>query len=209
MTRLLILAGFLAIVLSLGSALVHLVRNKGGDSAEDGTRADDPRRPVDPALRAATGRVAAGLDPAARELSRARSRGPACASRIATSHPRCSPSRSRSLRSCCSRDSLSGNWAAPAEKDALQSQYAAGQRSVVELTAANAATLTQYQRVTRARPLRQRTSDPARQHAVRDGPARLSRGDAVRARAGRMAARRSRLAPTGCDTQRSSRRRCR
>ena len=35
-----------------------------------------------------------------------------------------------------------------AEKDALQTQYAAGQRSVVELTAANAATLTQYQRVT-------------------------------------------------------------
>lgn len=35
-----------------------------------------------------------------------------------------------------------------AEKDALQSQYAAGQRSVVELTAANAATLTQFQRVT-------------------------------------------------------------
>lgn len=34
MTRLLILAGFLAIVLSLGSALVHLVRNKGGDSAK-------------------------------------------------------------------------------------------------------------------------------------------------------------------------------
>ena len=29
MTRLLILAGLLAIVLSLGSALVHLVRNKG------------------------------------------------------------------------------------------------------------------------------------------------------------------------------------
>ena len=35
-----------------------------------------------------------------------------------------------------------------AEKDALQAQYAAGQRSVVELTAANVATLTQYQRVT-------------------------------------------------------------
>jgi len=34
-----------------------------------------------------------------------------------------------------------------AEKDALQAQYAAGQRSVVELTAANAAGLTQYQRV--------------------------------------------------------------
>jgi len=34
-----------------------------------------------------------------------------------------------------------------AEKDALQAQYAAGQRSVVELTAANATTLTQYQRV--------------------------------------------------------------
>lgn len=34
-----------------------------------------------------------------------------------------------------------------AEKDALQSKYAAGQRSVVELTAANAATLTQFQRV--------------------------------------------------------------
>jgi surfeit locus 1 family protein len=34
-----------------------------------------------------------------------------------------------------------------AEKDALQAQYAAGQRSVVELTAANAATLTRYQRV--------------------------------------------------------------
>jgi surfeit locus 1 family protein len=34
-----------------------------------------------------------------------------------------------------------------AEKDALQVQYAAGQQSVVELTAANAATLTQYQRV--------------------------------------------------------------
>src|SRR5262245_44838278 len=34
-----------------------------------------------------------------------------------------------------------------AEKDALQAKYAAGQRSVVELTAANAATLTQYQRV--------------------------------------------------------------
>lgn len=35
-----------------------------------------------------------------------------------------------------------------AEKDALQAQYAAGQRSVAELTAANAAGLTQYQRVT-------------------------------------------------------------
>src|SRR4051812_44637911 len=34
-----------------------------------------------------------------------------------------------------------------AEKDALQAQYAAGQRSVVELTEANAAQLTQYQRV--------------------------------------------------------------
>jgi surfeit locus 1 family protein len=34
-----------------------------------------------------------------------------------------------------------------AEKDALQAKYAAGQRSLVELTAANAATLTQYQRV--------------------------------------------------------------
>jgi surfeit locus 1 family protein len=34
-----------------------------------------------------------------------------------------------------------------AEKDALQAQYAAGQSSVVELTAANAAKLTQYQRV--------------------------------------------------------------
>ena len=34
-----------------------------------------------------------------------------------------------------------------AEKDALQTQYAAGQRSVVELTAANTAGLTQYQRV--------------------------------------------------------------
>lgn len=34
-----------------------------------------------------------------------------------------------------------------AEKDALQSKYAAGQRSVVEVTAANAATLTQFQRV--------------------------------------------------------------
>jgi surfeit locus 1 family protein len=34
-----------------------------------------------------------------------------------------------------------------AEKDALQTQYAAGQQQVVELTAANAATLTQYQRV--------------------------------------------------------------
>lgn len=34
------------------------------------------------------------------------------------------------------------------EKDALQAKYAAGQRSVVELTAANAAGLTQYQRVT-------------------------------------------------------------
>lgn len=33
------------------------------------------------------------------------------------------------------------------EKDALQAQYAAGQRSLVELTSANAATLTQYQRV--------------------------------------------------------------
>jgi surfeit locus 1 family protein len=33
------------------------------------------------------------------------------------------------------------------EKDELQAQYAAGQRSVVELTAANAATLSQYQRV--------------------------------------------------------------
>jgi surfeit locus 1 family protein len=33
------------------------------------------------------------------------------------------------------------------EKDELQTQYAAGQRSVVELTAANAATLAQYQRV--------------------------------------------------------------
>ena len=32
MTRLLILAGLLAIVLSLGSALVHLVRNKGESS---------------------------------------------------------------------------------------------------------------------------------------------------------------------------------
>lgn len=35
-----------------------------------------------------------------------------------------------------------------AEKDALQAKFAAGQRSVVELTAANAAGLTQYQRVT-------------------------------------------------------------
>jgi surfeit locus 1 family protein len=34
-----------------------------------------------------------------------------------------------------------------AEKDALQAQYAAGQRSVVELTAANSAGLAQYQRV--------------------------------------------------------------
>src|SRR5262249_3459091 len=34
-----------------------------------------------------------------------------------------------------------------AEKDALQAKYAAGQRSVVELTGANAGTLTQYQRV--------------------------------------------------------------
>lgn len=34
-----------------------------------------------------------------------------------------------------------------AEKDALQAQYAAGQRSVVELTAANAPKLAQYQRV--------------------------------------------------------------
>ena len=33
------------------------------------------------------------------------------------------------------------------EKDELQTQYAAGQRSVVELTAANAATVPQYQRV--------------------------------------------------------------
>ena len=33
------------------------------------------------------------------------------------------------------------------EKDALQAQYAAGQRSLVELTAANAAALSQYQRV--------------------------------------------------------------
>jgi hypothetical protein len=37
-TRLLILAGFLAIVLSLGSALVHLVRNKG-DSSQKMARA--------------------------------------------------------------------------------------------------------------------------------------------------------------------------
>jgi cytochrome oxidase assembly protein ShyY1 len=35
-----------------------------------------------------------------------------------------------------------------AEKDALQAKYAAGQRAVVELTEANAATLNQYQRVT-------------------------------------------------------------
>jgi surfeit locus 1 family protein len=35
-----------------------------------------------------------------------------------------------------------------AEKDALQAQYAVAQRSVVEVTAANAAGLTQYQRVT-------------------------------------------------------------
>jgi surfeit locus 1 family protein len=34
-----------------------------------------------------------------------------------------------------------------AEKDALQAKYAAGQRAVVELTEANAATLNQYQRV--------------------------------------------------------------
>lgn len=34
-----------------------------------------------------------------------------------------------------------------AEKDALQAKYAAGQRSVVELTEGNAATLAQYQRV--------------------------------------------------------------
>ena len=34
MTRLLILAGLLAIVLSLGSALVHLVRHKGESSAK-------------------------------------------------------------------------------------------------------------------------------------------------------------------------------
>lgn len=33
------------------------------------------------------------------------------------------------------------------EKDALQAKYAAGQRTVVELTASNAASLTQYQRV--------------------------------------------------------------
>jgi surfeit locus 1 family protein len=33
------------------------------------------------------------------------------------------------------------------EKDGMQQQYAAGQQSVVELTAANAATLSQYQRV--------------------------------------------------------------
>jgi surfeit locus 1 family protein len=33
------------------------------------------------------------------------------------------------------------------EKDALQAKYAAGQRTVVELTATNAASLTQYQRV--------------------------------------------------------------
>jgi Protein of unknown function (DUF2909) len=37
-TRLLILAGLLAIVLSLGSALVHLVRNKG-ESSEKMARA--------------------------------------------------------------------------------------------------------------------------------------------------------------------------
>jgi hypothetical protein len=35
-----------------------------------------------------------------------------------------------------------------AEKDALQAKFAAGQSSVVELTAANAASLAQYQRVT-------------------------------------------------------------
>jgi surfeit locus 1 family protein len=35
-----------------------------------------------------------------------------------------------------------------AEKEALQAQYAAGQRSVVELSAANTAGLTQFQRVT-------------------------------------------------------------
>ena len=35
-----------------------------------------------------------------------------------------------------------------AEKDAMQAKFAAGQSSVVELTAANAAGLTQYQRVT-------------------------------------------------------------
>lgn len=35
-----------------------------------------------------------------------------------------------------------------AENDALQTKFAAGQRSVVEVTAANAAGLTQYQRVT-------------------------------------------------------------
>lgn len=34
-----------------------------------------------------------------------------------------------------------------AEKEALQTQYAAGQQQVIELTSANAATLTQYQRV--------------------------------------------------------------
>lgn len=34
-----------------------------------------------------------------------------------------------------------------AEKDAMQAQYAAGQRSVIELTAANVSTLAQYQRV--------------------------------------------------------------
>ena len=38
MTRFLILAGLLAIVLSLGSALVHLVRHKG-DSSEKMARA--------------------------------------------------------------------------------------------------------------------------------------------------------------------------
>ena len=38
MTRFLILAGLLAIVLSLGSALVHLVRHKG-DSSEKKARA--------------------------------------------------------------------------------------------------------------------------------------------------------------------------
>lgn len=34
-----------------------------------------------------------------------------------------------------------------AEKNAMQAQYAAGQQQVIELTSANAATLTQYQRV--------------------------------------------------------------
>ena len=126
-------------MLSLGSALLHLVRDKGESQKM---------------ARALTIRVGLSvllfvllmvawwlgwIQPHVRVT---------CASPIAISRRRCSPSPSRSPRSRCSCGSRSGSCDRAAEKDALQAKYAAGQRTVVELTAANAAGLTQYQRVT-------------------------------------------------------------